>query len=146
MTSVLRDSLGGNCKTIVIAAISPEPNQTDESISTCHFAQRVALVKNSASVNEEVEPGLVIQRLRAEVRRLREEVEFLSGKNNDDDSSCEEDDSLPGKLPQHQMDELSESSFHSPSYTFPLSYAILPFPLLSSSLNYPSYSPGRKPL
>ncbi|KAL7533312.1 hypothetical protein ACHAXR_005166, partial [Thalassiosira sp. AJA248-18] len=109
MTSVLRDSLGGNCKTIMIAAISPEPNQTDESISTCHFAQRVALVKNSASVNEEVEPGLVIQRLRAEVRRLREEVEFLRGKNNDDDSSCEGDDSLPGKLPQHQMDELSES-------------------------------------
>jgi len=108
MTSVLRDSLGGNCKTSMIATISPESQHTGESISTCHFAQRVSLVKNSASVNEEVEPELVIQRLRAEVRRLREEVEFLSGKNNDDDdSSCEGDEHL--KLPQHQSNELSES-------------------------------------
>jgi len=91
----------------MIAAIAPEPQYTDESISTCHFAQRVALVKNSASVNEEVEPEQVIQRLRAEVRRLREEVEFLSGKNDDDDSSCEGDEQ--GKLPQHQMNELTES-------------------------------------
>ena len=52
----------------MIATISPEAQFTDESVSTCHFAQRVALVKNSASVNEEVEPELVIQRLRAEVR------------------------------------------------------------------------------
>ena len=85
MTSVLRDSLGGNCKTTMIATISPDAQFTDESVSTCHFAQRVALVKNSATVNEEIEPELVIQRLRAEVRRLREEVEFLSRKHDDDD-------------------------------------------------------------
>ena len=108
MTSVLRDSLGGNCKTIMIATISPESRYTDESVSTCHFAQRVALVKNSASVNEEVEPELVIQRLRAEVRRLREELEFLSGGNEDDDSSCDGDEQHT-KLPQHQMNDLTES-------------------------------------
>ena len=91
----------------MIATISPESQHTGESVSTCHFAQRVALVKNSASVNEEVEPELVIQRLRAEVRRLREEVEFLSGKNDDDDSSCDGDEHI--KLPQHQTNELTES-------------------------------------
>jgi kinesin family protein 6/9 len=87
MTSVLRDSLGGNCKTIMIATISPESQHTDESISTCNFAQRVKCVKNKASVNEEIEPELVIQRLKAEVRRLKEEVEFLSSKNGHDGES-----------------------------------------------------------
>ncbi|KAL7546517.1 hypothetical protein ACHAWF_009845 [Thalassiosira exigua] len=108
MTSVLRDSLGGNCKTTMIATISPESQYTDESISTCHFAQRVALVKNSASVNEVVEPEMVIQRLRAEVKRLREEVEFLSGKNDDGDSDGEGQDEH-GNLAQDQMNELAES-------------------------------------
>ncbi|KAL3785545.1 hypothetical protein ACHAW5_010506 [Stephanodiscus triporus] len=48
MTSVLCNLLGGNCKTTMIATISPEARFTDESVSTCHFTQRVALVKNSA--------------------------------------------------------------------------------------------------
>ena len=107
MTSVLRDSLGGNCKTTMIATISPEAQYTDESVSTCHFAQRVAMVKNSATVNEEVEPELVIQRLRAEVRRLRDEVEFLSRKNDDDDGVGGEKQNR--ELSQLQMSELTES-------------------------------------
>jgi len=85
MTSVLRDSLGGNCKTIMIATMSPERDQTDESISTCHFAQRVALVKNQAYVNEEIQPEFVIQRLKHEISRLREEIRFLKGEDEDDD-------------------------------------------------------------
>ena len=100
-------------KTMMIATISPESQHTDESVSTCHFAQRVALVKNSASINEEVEPALVIQRLKAEVRRLREEVEFLSGKNDDDDdSSCdgnEEKQRGGPSLSQDQINELTDS-------------------------------------
>ena len=86
MTSVLRDSLGGNCKTLMIATISPEAKQTAESISTCHFAQRVALVKNSAYINEELEPELVIQRLKDELKRVREEVNFLQGENGEGDA------------------------------------------------------------
>jgi hypothetical protein len=68
----------------MIATISPDASQTDESISTCSFAQRVALVTNSATVNEELEAQLVIQRLKAEIFKLREEVRFLKGENGDD--------------------------------------------------------------
>ena len=56
LTSMLRDSLGGNCKTSMIATMSAENAQTDESISTCRFAQRVARVSNDAFVNEEASP------------------------------------------------------------------------------------------
>uniref|UniRef100_A0A7S2KYU7 Kinesin-like protein n=1 Tax=Leptocylindrus danicus TaxID=163516 RepID=A0A7S2KYU7_9STRA len=85
MTSVLRDSLGGNCMTAMIATISPEENQTDESISTCHFAQRVALVKNVAHINEDLEPEHIIRRLKTELGKLREEIKFLKGENGEDE-------------------------------------------------------------
>ncbi|GBG27530.1 Kinesin-like protein KIF6 [Hondaea fermentalgiana] len=82
MTNVLRDSLGGNCKTTMVATISLEKSNTEESISTCRFAQRVALVQNDALVNEEVEPAMLIKRLKAEVAALREEVAFLKGERD----------------------------------------------------------------
>ena len=46
-------------KTMMIATISPEVRQTEESISTCQFAQRVALVENTAEINEEMEPFMM---------------------------------------------------------------------------------------
>ena len=92
---------------MMIANISPEPLHTDESISTCSFAQRVALVKNKASINEELEPELVIERLKAEVRRLREELDFVQGKDDNDDDS--QDGKKDNELPQKERNELRDS-------------------------------------
>jgi kinesin family protein 6/9 len=85
MTSVLRDSLGGNCKTIMIATINPEAAHSDESLSTCRFAQRVSLIKNKASINEDLDPLQLIRRLKAELLNLREEISFLKGENSDEE-------------------------------------------------------------
>ena len=46
LTTVLRDSLGGNTKTAMIATMAAAVQQLDESVSTCRFAQRVAQVSN----------------------------------------------------------------------------------------------------
>lgn len=54
MTQVLRDSLGGNCRTVMIANITAQHEQLDESISTCRFAQRVAMVSNQVSINPSI--------------------------------------------------------------------------------------------
>ena len=86
MTSILRDSLGGNCKTIMIATINPEASHTDESLSTCRFAQRVALIKNKATVNEDVDPSVVINKLKNENLNLREEIGFLKGEAGEGDA------------------------------------------------------------
>lgn len=83
MTSVLRDSLGGNCKTIMIATINPETSHTEESLSTCRFAQRVSLIKNKASINEEQDPTQVIKKLKVEVVSLREQMAFLKGESGE---------------------------------------------------------------
>ena len=53
LTSVLRDSLGGNCRTAMIATVQPSAAQIEESIATCRFAQRVAMISNRIAVNEE---------------------------------------------------------------------------------------------
>lgn len=84
MTSVLRDSLGGNCKTSMIATMNPDRSHTDESMSTCRFAQRVAMVSNAVKVNEEVDPQLVIRRLKKEVVELREEIALLRGADEEE--------------------------------------------------------------
>jgi kinesin family protein 6/9 len=52
LTTLLRDSLGGNCKTVMIATISADKSNIDETISTLRFAQRVRLIENEASKNE----------------------------------------------------------------------------------------------
>ena len=55
----------------------PQQEQTDEGISTCRFAQRVAQVTNVAQINEDLDPTMVIARLRQEIQSLRAENAFL---------------------------------------------------------------------
>jgi len=90
MTSVLRDSLGGNCMTTMIATISVQRSNIEESISTCKFAQRVAMIKNEAIQNEELDPKLLIARLKREVRTLKDEISLATGQERTDDLTTEE--------------------------------------------------------
>ncbi len=46
LTTLLKDSLGGNCKTAMIATISMDRSNQEETISTLRFAQRVKLIEN----------------------------------------------------------------------------------------------------
>lgn len=91
MTSVLRDSLGGNCKTVMVANVALETSNIDESIGTCRFAQRVALIRNDAIVNEEIDPQTMIRRLKREVEQLKGELKALGGEEEDtltDEKKC----------------------------------------------------------
>ena len=44
LTMLLRDSLGGNCLTAMIATLSTEAVNIPETVSSCRFAQRVACI------------------------------------------------------------------------------------------------------
>ena len=46
MTSILRDSLGGNCRTVMIANMSTDMQNEEETISTARFAQRCQKLVN----------------------------------------------------------------------------------------------------
>ncbi|XP_069392158.1 kinesin-like protein KIF6 isoform X2 [Paralichthys olivaceus] len=90
LTSVLRDSLGGNCMTTMIATIAIDRRNLDESISTCRFAQRVAVIKNEAILNEELDPALLIARLKREIESLKEELAMVTGQQRKDQLTVEE--------------------------------------------------------
>ncbi|XP_072314389.1 kinesin-like protein KIF6 [Eucyclogobius newberryi] len=90
LTSVLRDSLGGNCMTTMIATMAVDKRNIDESISTCRFAQRVALIKNEAVLNEELDPALLITRLKKEIQSLKEELSMITGIQREDQLTGDE--------------------------------------------------------
>ena len=74
LTNFLRDSLGGNCKTVMIANIWPEARHLEETTSTLKFAARMMKVNNEASVNTVMDPALLIKRYEKEIRDLKQEL------------------------------------------------------------------------
>ncbi|XP_062599785.1 kinesin-like protein KIF15 [Saccostrea cucullata] len=78
LTFLLRDSLGGNAKTHIIACIHPGSKSFGETLSTLHFARRAKMIKNKAVVNEDTQ-GNVIS-LQQEIKRLKEQLAaFMNG-------------------------------------------------------------------
>ena len=55
LTRILEDSLGGNCKTTMMAMISPAIQAFVESLSTLKFANRAKNIKNEARINEDLD-------------------------------------------------------------------------------------------
>ncbi|EPB92168.1 hypothetical protein HMPREF1544_00993 [Mucor circinelloides 1006PhL] len=69
LTWLLKDSLGGNSKTAMIAAISPA--DYDETLSTLRYADQAKRIKNKAIVNEDPNARL-IRELKEELQALRD--------------------------------------------------------------------------
>ena len=74
LTNFLRDSLGGNCKTVMIANVWPEQRHLEEMSSTLKFATRMMKVSNEATVNILTDPSLQIKRYEKEIRDLKQEL------------------------------------------------------------------------
>ena len=74
LTRLLQNSLGGNCKTSMIAMISPYDGSYNESISTLNFAKRAKSIIIKASINEEVNQNALISQYEKELSRLRQEL------------------------------------------------------------------------
>ena len=51
LTRLLQDSLGGNTKTIMIAAVSPANYNYDETLSTLRYASRAKFIQNKPKIN-----------------------------------------------------------------------------------------------
>jgi len=70
LTWLLKDSLGGNSKTIMIATISPAGVNHNETLSTLRYANRAKNIINKPTVNEDANVKL-IRELREEIDRLK---------------------------------------------------------------------------
>uniref|UniRef100_A0A8C4W193 Kinesin family member 13B n=1 Tax=Gopherus evgoodei TaxID=1825980 RepID=A0A8C4W193_9SAUR len=73
LTWLLKDSLGGNSKTAMVATVSPAADNYDETLSTLRYADRAKNIVNHAVVNEDPN-ARIIRELREEVEKLREQL------------------------------------------------------------------------
>ncbi|NXJ64243.1 KIF14 protein, partial [Rostratula benghalensis] len=70
LTWLLKESLGGNSQTAMIATISPAASSTEETLSTLRYAKQACSIFNIAKVNEDVNAKL-IRELKAEIEKLK---------------------------------------------------------------------------
>ncbi|KAF9925621.1 kinesin-like protein Klp8 [Linnemannia zychae] len=73
LTWLLKDCLGGNSKTTMIAALSPADVNYDETLSTLRYADQAKRIKNKAVVNEDPNAKL-IRELKEELLELRSKL------------------------------------------------------------------------
>ncbi|XP_072569451.1 kinesin-like protein KIF1B isoform X11 [Paramormyrops kingsleyae] len=71
LTWLLRENLGGNSRTAMVAALSPADINYDETLSTLRYADRAKQIKCNAVINEDPNAKLV-RELKDEVTRLRD--------------------------------------------------------------------------
>ncbi|KAG9987942.1 kinesin family protein, partial [Aureobasidium melanogenum] len=73
LTWLLKDSLGGNSMTAMIAAISPADINFEETLSTLRYADSAKRIKNHAVVNEDANARM-IRELKEELAQLRSKL------------------------------------------------------------------------
>ncbi len=86
LTRLLKDSLGGNTKTVMIACVSPAGNCYEETVNTLKYAERAKRIKKKIRKNvREVEVDIakykeIIDSLRSEITSLREQLQNQQGR------------------------------------------------------------------
>lgn len=75
LTRLLKDSLGGNSKTAMIAMLSPSELDYDETLSTLRYASRVKFIKNYTQINTD-KLGL-IESFENEIKQLQARITLM---------------------------------------------------------------------
>jgi hypothetical protein len=75
LTWLLKDSLGGNSKTVMLAAISPAGDNYEETLSTLRYANQAKNIVNKAVVNEDA-TATMVRKLNEEIEALRKQLEM----------------------------------------------------------------------
>ncbi|XP_069585243.1 kinesin-like protein KIF9 [Ranitomeya imitator] len=74
LTHALKDSIGGNCITVLVANVYGEAAQIDETLSTLRFASRMRCVPAETAIVERCDPVRVCKNLQREIEHLRREL------------------------------------------------------------------------
>ncbi|XP_036109716.1 kinesin-like protein KIF1A isoform X8 [Molossus molossus] len=91
LTWLLRENLGGNSRTAMVAALSPADINYDETLSTLRYADRAKQIRCNAVINEDPNNKL-IRELKDEVTRLRDLL-YAQGLGDITDNPCDLDSS-----------------------------------------------------
>jgi len=85
LTHFLKDSIGGNCNTLMVAAIWSESHHIEETISTLRFATRMMCVAIEPALNEHFDPTIQVKKMEKELRSLKQELamyDMLTSRTN----------------------------------------------------------------
>ncbi|XP_039922726.1 stAR-related lipid transfer protein 9 isoform X2 [Hirundo rustica] len=102
LTWLLKDSLGGNSKTIMIATISPASSSYNETMSTLRYAANAKNIINKPRVNEDANVKL-IRELREEIDRLKTMLMSFELRNSSPSWSDDRDGNLTELVLQNEM-------------------------------------------
>lgn len=76
LTRLLQDSLGGNTKTVMMAALSPADFNYEETLSTLRYADRAKSIKNKPKINQDPKDALLKQ-YETEIQELKSMLQAL---------------------------------------------------------------------
>ncbi|XP_041668155.1 stAR-related lipid transfer protein 9 isoform X2 [Cheilinus undulatus] len=102
LTWLLKDSLGGNSKTIMIATVSPSATSYNETLSTLRYAAHARNIVNKPRVNEDANVRL-IRELREEIDRLKSMLLSFEMRNPSPSLSDERDGNLSDIVLQNEL-------------------------------------------
>eukprot|EP01017_Pseudomicrothorax_dubius_P050722 TRINITY_DN9646_c0_g1_i3.p1 TRINITY_DN9646_c0_g1~~TRINITY_DN9646_c0_g1_i3.p1 ORF type:complete len:537 (-),score=149.90 TRINITY_DN9646_c0_g1_i3:26-1636(-) len=116
LTRLLQDSLGGNTKTVMVAAVSPADYNYDETLSTLRYASRAKQIKNKPRINEDPKDALIRQ-FADEIKKLKELLEASKRGGNIDWDALQGSGQLPNvaekKNWEGEAEDLTKSGKHS---------------------------------
>jgi len=87
LTRLLKDSIGGNCRTVMIANVSPSSETFEDTFNTLKYADRakkikINLKKNVLNVDFHIaQYAKIVEDLRGEIALLKERIQELENEN-----------------------------------------------------------------
>ncbi|XP_072372770.1 kinesin-like protein KIF27 isoform X1 [Scyliorhinus torazame] len=115
ITRLLKDSLGGNAKTVMIACISPSSSNFDESLNTLKYANRARDIRNKPIVNYDPDWDR-IDEMELQIKTLREALQNQQTSLLSRASQVSQDSLCQDKKRIHSLEEqvahLQMESYH----------------------------------
>ena len=82
ITRLLKDSLGGNSRTLMITCVSPSGDSFEETLNSLKYAKRARDIRNRPIVNKDV-IEVEMQRMESEILQLREQLKTREHSSSD---------------------------------------------------------------
>ena len=74
LTNILKDALGANCNTVMLACIWGESSHLEETVSTLRLASRMMRVQNETASVQTIDPSAFIKKQEKIIRALKQEL------------------------------------------------------------------------
>lgn len=107
LTRLLQDSLGGNAITYMIACVTPAEFHLSETLNTLHYAQRARNIQSKPQIQQTSDENgkqAVIDRLRAEVSFLRDQISHSDRRTSAPHARVERQNEREIELENHLLD------------------------------------------